>query len=133
MKKNAYTVSIVDEYVVTIENNYSIFYFQLLELPHCCGVLEIGGIEFLEFECGNIWTANLKDEELHKAIIKAIKTVYKKENGKYKPCRKIIVNLINNSVCKVFEQCLLQTGCFKLIATFTNRNSHNEIRTYFSV
>lgn len=132
MKKRAYTISIDDDYIVEIENDYCIFSFSVSELPHCCGVLEIGNFDLV---FGDAFEIDLKDEKLNEAIIKAIKTVYKKENrnGKNKPCRKIIVNLTDNKVCEIFEHCLLQSEIFKEIARFKNINSGNQVRMYLSI
>lgn len=94
------------------ENTYTMFDFKIDELPHCCGVYEIGNIDLNDATVVSLPNFN-------KALDAGLLELLKQETMK-KGIHTFVANLVNNPACNVLRNSFKRTGLFTCVKTFKN-------------
>lgn len=114
--------STIEFSLITSKEGEHILSFYGLELPHCCGVLEIGSIRVISEEhAKNL--QSLTDCNILLGVVKFMDII---ALSKYT----LIINTIPN--LKVLEKALTLSKSWKLVRENVNPNSNNLIKTWIN-
>ena len=94
------------------DDDFTVFDFKITELPHCCGVYEIGGIDSNDETVVSLPNFN-------KALDAGLLELLKQETMT-KGIHTLVANLVNNIHCSALRNSFKRTGLFTLVKTFKN-------------
>ena len=94
------------------------FSFDLQDLPHCCGVIELGEIRL--------------DKQFPEKDVLTVLEYLVSEFTKGDKCQTIIINTNNDSWCVRLATILAKSKYFALVKTFVNSNSSSTIKMWVS-
>ena len=112
----------------------NIFYASVSQLPHCCGIDEIGDITVYERD-----TDYIKDnkEEFEQVLDTVLSQLLRRSKtysrGDYIRKTIFVCNLIpENEGCILMREAFIRTGYFTLVKSFINSNSGNLVELWVS-
>jgi hypothetical protein len=110
---------------VTVKNSTFGFQFETSDVPHCCGMSELGAF----YIRGNSTTITRPTKvELVKRMLDRII----EENTSGRTCRTLFFTTINNEACNLVDEAVAAGAPFTLVKTFVNSNSSSTNRLYVS-
>lgn len=101
-----------DNFIIRDTIGNEIFYFDIDELPYCCGVLEIGNV-------GTSMPKAIGDEQFRNIIDNSLGNFVANETHG-KKCHTMIANLNGSVACNILKEAFIRTGLFEPVKTFNN-------------